>query len=81
MSTTNKSFVVKNGLAVGGASGIIDVIDSSGAWIGATGTLQGANGSIGLTGATGPIAYLTYGDIDMGTFVEPTQIYIDLGTF
>ena len=50
MSTTNKSFVVKNGLAVGGATGIVDVINSDGVWIGATGTLHGATG---LTGATG----------------------------
>ena len=53
MSTQNKSFVIKNGLSVGGASGIVDVIDSTGQWIGATGTLQGASGSTGLTGATG----------------------------
>jgi hypothetical protein len=50
VSTTNKSFVVKNGLAVGGATGIVDVINSDGVWIGATGTLHGATG---LTGATG----------------------------
>jgi len=53
VSTTNKSFLVKNGLAVGGASGIVEVIDTSGAWIGATGTLHGATGYTGATGLTG----------------------------
>ena len=56
MSTINNKFLVKNGLAVGGASGI-DVINSSGVWIGATGNLSGATGQIGsqgVGGATGP---------------------------
>lgn len=57
MTTTNKKFNVKNGLSIGGATGIIDVIDAQGNWtgpngIGATG-IQGASGSTGLTGATG----------------------------
>jgi hypothetical protein len=37
LATQNKKFVIKNGLAVGGASGIIDIVDSNGTWIGATG--------------------------------------------
>jgi hypothetical protein len=59
LATNNKSFVVRNGLTVGGASGTIDVIDAEGNWIGATGTLtgasgvQGASGSAGINGATG----------------------------
>ena len=53
MATSNKSFVIKNGLSVGGASGIVDVIDQYGNWIGATGTLQGASGSTGPQGASG----------------------------
>ena len=71
MATTDHKFVVKNGLAVGSS---IDVINSSGQWIGATGTLNGATGptgatgtigvdgatgSIGLTGATGTAAPYT----------------------
>ena len=39
MATSNNSFLVKNGLSVGGASGVINVIDNEGNWIGATGTL------------------------------------------
>jgi hypothetical protein len=52
VATTNNKFLVKNGLAVGEA---IEVINSSGQWIGATGTLSGASGigETGLTGATG----------------------------
>ena len=66
MATTNSKFLVKNGLAVAGASGTIDVINTSGQWIGATGILSGAtgiqgasgisgaSGTIGVDGATGP---------------------------
>ena len=54
MATNNKKFVIKNGLAVGGASGIIDIVDSNGTWIGATGILHGATGPAGSNGATGP---------------------------
>ena len=43
MATSNKSFLVKNGLSVGGATGIIEVIDSSGNWIGATGSIPGTS--------------------------------------
>lgn len=50
MATTNNKFLVKNGLAVGSS---IDVIDSSGNWIGATGTLQGATGPQGASGVQG----------------------------
>ena len=39
MATSNNSFLVKNGLSVGGASGVINVIDNEGNWVGATGTL------------------------------------------
>ena len=63
MATNNKKFNIKNGLSIGGASGIIDVIDAQGNWIGpngigATGVqgssgIQGASGATGLTGATG----------------------------
>ena len=53
MATNNKKFVIKNGLAVGGASGIIDIIDSNGTWVGATGILHGATGPAGSNGATG----------------------------
>ena len=52
MPTTNNKFLVKNGLAVGSS---IDVIDSSGEWIGATGTLQGATGPQGASGVSAPI--------------------------
>ena len=55
MTTTNNKFLVKNGLAVGAA---VDVINSNGEWIGATGALSGATGvtgasGIGATGVTG----------------------------
>ncbi len=53
MATTNSKFLVKNGLAVAGSTGAIDVINTSGQWIGATGTLSGATGAIGPAGATG----------------------------
>jgi hypothetical protein len=53
LATSNNKFLVKNGLSVGGASGIVDVIDSTGAWIGATGTLQGASGISGASGYVG----------------------------
>jgi hypothetical protein len=53
LATQNKKFVIKNGLAVGGASGIIDIVDSNGTWIGATGILHGATGPAGSNGATG----------------------------
>jgi len=53
LATNNKKFVIKNGLAVGGASGIIDIIDSNGTWVGATGILHGATGPAGTNGATG----------------------------
>lgn len=52
MATNNSKFVVKNGLAVG--SPLIDVINTSGEWIGATGTLHGASGPVGATGPEGP---------------------------
>lgn len=51
MATNNSKFVVKNGLAVG--SPLIDVINTSGEWIGATGTLHGATGPQGNQGASG----------------------------
>ncbi|NDB60016.1 hypothetical protein EB001_16435, partial [bacterium] len=51
MATENNKFLVKNGLAVGSS---IDVINSSGEWVGASGTLQGATGVPGTNGATGP---------------------------
>ena len=50
MATQNNKFLVKNGLAVGSS---IDVINSSGEWIGATGTLQGATGPQGASGVQG----------------------------
>jgi hypothetical protein len=50
LATNNNKFVVKNGLAVGSS---IDVINSSGEWIGATGTLSGATGPQGVQGASG----------------------------
>ena len=50
MATTNNKFLVKNGLAVGSS---IDVINTSGEWIGATGTLHGATGPQGATGVQG----------------------------
>jgi len=53
LATQNKTFVVKNGLAVGGASGITNVINPNGEWVGATGTLHGATGPAGANGATG----------------------------
>lgn len=53
MATTNKKFNVKNGLSVGGASGITDVINEQGQWVGATGTLHGATGATGPQGASG----------------------------
>ena len=53
MATTNSKFLVKNGLAVAGATGTIDVINTSGEWIGATGTLSGATGAAGANGASG----------------------------
>ena len=69
MATENKSFVVKNGLSVGGASGIIQVIDDQGNWtgpngIGATGAsgvqgIQGPEGATGLTGLTGATGVLS----------------------
>ena len=57
MPTTNNKFLVKNGLSVGPS---IDVINSSGEWIGATGNLHGATGpqgdqgASGISGSTGP---------------------------
>lgn len=51
MATNNQKFIVKNGLAVGSPS--IDVINPSGEWIGATGTLHGATGPTGPQGASG----------------------------
>jgi hypothetical protein len=87
LATTNSKFLVKNGLAVAGSTGTIDVINTSGQWIGATGILSGATGAAGvqgatgLTGSTGPLQYITYGNIDMGTFLSPANISIDLGTF
>jgi hypothetical protein len=53
LATSNNSFLVKNGLSVGGSSGIINVIDNQGNWIGATGTLNGATGPAGATGIRG----------------------------
>jgi len=56
VATYNKKFLIKNGLAVGGSSGPIDVIDEYGNWIGATGSLPvivGASGSTGIQGASG----------------------------
>jgi len=50
LATNNNKFLVKNGLAVGSA---IDVINTSGEWIGATGTLHGATGPQGATGVQG----------------------------
>jgi collagen type VII alpha len=50
LATTNNKFLVKNGLAVGSS---IDVINTSGEWIGATGTLHGATGPQGATGVQG----------------------------
>lgn len=50
MATNNNKFLVKNGLAVGSS---IDVINSEGQWIGATGTLHGATGPQGEQGASG----------------------------
>jgi hypothetical protein len=50
LATTDHKFVVKNGLAVGSS---IDVINSSGQWVGATGTLNGATGPTGATGISG----------------------------
>ena len=50
MATTDNKFVVKNGLAVGSS---IDVINSSGQWVGATGTLSGATGPTGASGSQG----------------------------
>jgi collagen type VII alpha len=58
LATTNSKFLVKNGLAVAGATGAIDVINTSGQWIGATGTLSGATGPAGATGTSGD-RYLT----------------------
>ena len=51
MTTVNKAFNIKNGLSVGGASGIIDVIDAQGNWTGPNGI--GATGVAGATGSTG----------------------------
>jgi len=53
LATTNSKFLVKNGLAVAGSTGAIDVINTSGQWIGATGTLSGATGVTGASGAAG----------------------------
>jgi hypothetical protein len=53
LATTNSKFLVKNGLAVAGSTGAIDVINTSGQWIGATGTLSGATGASGAAGAAG----------------------------
>lgn len=39
MATSNNSFLVKNGLSVGGASGVTNVIDSQGNWVGPIGNL------------------------------------------
>jgi hypothetical protein len=50
VATTNSKFVAKNGLAVGTS---IDVINSDGEWVGATGSLNGATGPAGVDGATG----------------------------
>lgn len=50
MATNNNKFLVKNGLAVGSS---IDVINSDGQWIGATGSLHGATGPQGEQGASG----------------------------
>ena len=56
-----------------GASGVSGVD-------GATGP-QGEQGASGVSGSTGPLQYITYGNIDMGTILEPANISIDLGTF
>ena len=53
MATTNSKFLVKNGLAVAGSTGAIDVINTSGQWIGATGSLSGATGAQGASGISG----------------------------
>jgi hypothetical protein len=53
LATTNSKFLVKNGLAVAGSTGAIDVINTLGQWIGATGTLSGATGVAGATGVSG----------------------------
>lgn len=85
MATTNSKFLVKNGLAVAGATGTIDVINTSGEWIGATGSLSGATGAAGAqgasgVGATGAALYLG-GDIDFGTYDAPANIDMDFGLF
>jgi hypothetical protein len=54
VATQNKKFLVKNGLSIGGATGILDVIDAQGNWTGPNGIgSTGAQGAQGLTGATG----------------------------
>ena len=53
MATYNNKFLIKNGLAVGGSSGPISVIDENGNWVGATGILTGASGVSGASGSTG----------------------------
>jgi hypothetical protein len=50
VATTNSKFVAKNGLAVGSS---IEVINTDGQWVGATGTLHGATGPAGATGSQG----------------------------
>lgn len=110
MSTVNKKFLIKNGLAVGGATGIVDIVDEAGNWIGpngigATGAqgASGADGATGAAGATGPgsasttdfdfgsfkpvytnnplVMLLEQTPVDMGTFTEPADFDIELGTF
>jgi collagen type I alpha len=55
LATTDHKFVVKNGLAVGSS---IDVINSSGEWVGATGALHGATGIQGASGISGASGYI-----------------------
>ena len=80
MTTYNNKFLVKNGLAVNGVDGPIDVISNTGSWIGATGNLAGASGATGITGATGTNIYLA-GIVDFGTFDEPSSVSLDFGSY
>lgn len=85
MATNNNPFVAKNGLAVGSS---IDVIDSSGNWIGASGALhgatgvQGASGYVGSDGATGIQGLTGASGVDgaTGPLQYITYGNIDMGT-
>jgi hypothetical protein len=80
VATNNKPFLVKNGISVVGASGPIDVINSSGVWvgegspIGATGIAAASAGGVIYENSTTISSNYTLSTNKNGMSVGPISI-------